>query len=167
MFGGILEEVSITSPFKGARGYCRFGPLLKETDHAGDWATQLLTSRRNPEMVTAYYAGMLALASYCVSHGGEDEYPEGSEQDDLATIDALLLQLCADERQRELLKEQCWHQAQNILSAYEEAVQAVAHQLLKRRTLDGKEIHLLLWGMTGYPESDWRFQVFGITRPQA
>ena len=38
---------------------------------------------------------MLALAFYCAAYGGEDDYVEGSEQDDLEKIDTLLPQLTA------------------------------------------------------------------------
>jgi hypothetical protein len=47
----------------------------------------------HPKTVTAWYAGMLAMAFYCASYRGEDEYLEGSKQDDLEKIDALLLRL--------------------------------------------------------------------------
>jgi hypothetical protein len=36
---------------------------------------------------------MLAMAFSCASYRGEDEYREGSEQDDLEKLDALLLRL--------------------------------------------------------------------------
>ena len=37
---------------------------------------------------------------HCASYGGEDDYVEGSEQDDLEQVNALLLRLSLDEQQR-------------------------------------------------------------------
>ena len=157
--GGLIEEVSIASYLKGYRGYCRFGPLIKKTADHGDWATQLASSRRNPEMITALYAGMLSLAYYCAYYEGEDDYLEGSEREDLGKIHSLLLQLSSDEQQREMMKDACWHQAQKILSEHWSAVQAVVMKLLKRRTLRGSEVHNVIWQTVGYPDTDWRLQV--------
>ena len=162
--GGLIEEVSIASSSDGYKGYCRFGPLIRETEEQGDWATQLAASRRNPEMIIALYAGMLSLAYYCASYGGEEDYLEGSERDDLEKIDSLLLLLCSDENQRATLKDTCWHQAQKLLSEYRFAVQALATKLLKCRTLDGKEAHQIIWKITEYPEQDWRFQVLCLSQ---
>lgn len=162
--GGLVEEVSIASDRKGYKGYCRFGPLIKETEDHGDWATQLASSRRNPEMVTAYYAGMLSLAYYCASYGGEDDYLEGSELDDLEKIDSLLLQLSSDEQQRKTIKNVCWHQAQKILSVYQPAVQTLALKIVKHRMLDGSEVHRIIWQTVGYPDTDWRLQALNIKK---
>lgn len=162
--GDLIEEISIASDQRGYRGHCRFGPLIKETEDHGDWATQLASSRRNPEMVTAYYAGMLSLAFYCASYEGENDYLEGSERDDLEKIASLLLQLGSDEQQREMIKNACWHEAQKILSEYWSAVQALVTKLAKRWTLEGSEVHRTIWQTIGYPDSDWRLQVLNIKR---
>jgi ATP-dependent Zn protease len=63
----------------------------------------------------------------------------------------------ADEQQRSAIKDACWMQAQRILSDSWAAVQALAMRLLKRRTLDGKEVHRLIWQTLGSPDADWRF----------
>ena len=80
--GGLVEEVSIASSQAGSRGYCRFGFLLQREGHPSpdDW---LQRGSIDPRMVTANPTGMLAMASYFASFGGEDEYLEGSERDDL------------------------------------------------------------------------------------
>jgi hypothetical protein len=118
-------------------------------------------------MVTAYYAGMLSLAFYYTSYGGENDYLEGSERDDLEKIDSLLLQLSSDEQQRETIKNACWHQAQKILSEYRSAVQALVLKLLKHRTLDGSEVHRIIWQTVGYPDADWRLQAMNRKRGRA
>src|SRR5712692_11565102 len=100
---------------------------------------------------------MLAMAYYCASYGGEDDYLEGCEQDDLEKIKTLLLRLSLDEQQRSIIKETCWMEAQKILSDSWPAVQALATKILKRRTLDGKEVHRIIWQTIGYPDDDWRF----------
>jgi hypothetical protein len=55
-------------------------------------------------------------------------------------------------------------EAQKILSNNWPAVQALAAKLLKRRTLDGKEVHRLIWQTIGYPDTDWRFGALSIQR---
>ena len=127
----------------------------------------LQRGRIDPRTVTAYYAGMLATAYYCALYGGEDDYLEGSEQNDVEKIQTLLLRLSADEQQRSAIKDACWLQAQRILSDSWLAVQALATKLLKRRTLDGKEVHRLIWQTIGYPDADWRFGALNIQREHA
>lgn len=165
--GGLVEEVSIASNQAGYRGYCRFGfltPQLDDHQLPDEW---LHRGRIDARTVTAYYVSMLAMAYYCASYGGEDDYLEGSEQDDLEKIDALLLRLCPDEQQRSTTKEACWMEAQKILSDYWPAVQALATQLLKCRTLDGSEVHRIIWQTIGYPETDWRFGALHIPHGMA
>jgi hypothetical protein len=50
-----------------------------------------------------------------------------------------------------------WKEAQQILSDYWPAVQALATKLLKHQTLDGRDVHLMIWQTIGYPDADWRF----------
>jgi hypothetical protein len=162
--GGLVEEVSIASSQAGYRGYCRFGfltPKLDDHQSPDEW---LQRGRIDPRTVTAYYAGMLALAFYCATYGGEDDYVEGSEQDDLEKIDSLLPQLSPDEQQRSKLKEACWQEAQKLLADHWSAVQALATKLLKRGVLDGKEAHSIIWQTIGYPDADWRLQALNIKR---
>jgi hypothetical protein len=162
---GLIEAVSIERDQTGYKGYCRFGFLLHPEDDSfdsdGAWPS---SGRIHPRTVTAYYAGMLAMASYCVSYGGEDDYVEGSEQDDLQQVDALLLRLSPDEQQRSTMKEACWTEAQQILADYWPAVQALATKLLKRRTLDGKDAHRIIWHTIGSPDADWRFGALHMQR---
>ena len=102
------------------------------------------------------------MASDCALYGGEDEYQEGSEQDDLEKINNLLLRLSPDEQERSAIQDACWMEAQKILSDYWSAVQALATKLLKHRTLDGRDAHLTIWRTTGYPDADWRFGALNI-----
>jgi hypothetical protein len=73
----------MASDQEGYKSYCRLGFLLHEGNDAletdGAWTH---SGRINPKTVTAYYAGMLAMAYYCASYKGEDDYLEGSERDD-------------------------------------------------------------------------------------
>lgn len=164
---GLVEEVSIASDRDGYKGYCRFGFLLyREHDPvtSDDAWIQIQRGRIHPKTVTAYYAGMLAMAFYCASYEGEDDYIERSEQDDLEKINALLLRLSPDEQSRSILKEGCWLEAQKILSDYWPAVQALVTELLKRKTLDGRDVHRIIWQTIGYPDADWRFEALYIQR---
>jgi hypothetical protein len=116
----------------------------------------LQRGRIDPRTVTASYAGMLAMAYDCASYGGEDEYQEGSERDDLEKIKSLLLRLSSEELERSAIQDACWMEVQNILSDYWSAVQALATKLLKHRKIDGRDAHLIIWRTTGYPDVDWR-----------
>src|SRR6266567_3272998 len=155
--GGLVEEVSIASSQVGYKGYCRFGFLMPNGDEDLSPDEWLQRGRIDPRTVTAYYAGMLAMAYYCASYAGEDDYLEGSERDDLEKIHTLLLRLSADEQERSTRREACWKEAQQILSDYWPAVQALARKLLKHQTLDGRDAHLIIWQTIGYPDADWRF----------
>jgi len=102
------------------------------------------------------------LAYYCASYGGKDDYPEGGERNDLEKINSLLLRLSPDEQQRSAIKETCWMEAQKILSSSWSAVQGLATKLLKHRTLDGKDVHRIIWQTIGYPDADWRFGALNL-----
>lgn len=165
---GLVEEVSVASDQEGYKGYYRFGFLLHTAnDPKASDVAWTHSGRIHPKTVTAYYAGMLAMAYYCASYQGEDDYLEGSEQDDLEKVDALLLRLSPDEKQRETIKETCWMNAQKILSDYWPAVQALATKLLKHRTLDGRAVHRIIWQTIGYPDADWRLQALNIKKARA
>jgi hypothetical protein len=127
----------------------------------------LQRGRTDPRTVTAYYAGMLTMAYYCASYGGEDDYLEGCEQDDLEKINTLLLRLSSDEKRRLTIKGACWMEAQKILSDSWLAVQSLATKLMKRRKLDGKEAHRVIWQTIGYPDADWRFGALNMQREHA
>ncbi len=87
---------------------------------------------------------------------------EGSERDDLEKIHSLLLRLSTEEQERSTLQEACWKEAQQILSDYWPAVQALAKKLLKQRTFDGRDAHLVIWRTIGYPDADWRFGALNL-----
>jgi ATP-dependent Zn protease len=53
-------------------------------------------------------------------------------------------------------------EAQKILSDNWSAVQALATKLLKHRTLDGGDIHCIIWQTIGYPDADWRFGALNL-----
>jgi hypothetical protein len=160
--GGLVEEVSIASSRAGYKGYCRFGFLLPQVDDHPSPDEWLQRGRIDPRTVTANSAGMLAMAYYCASYGGEDDYQEGSERDDLEKINSLLLRLSSEEQERSAIQDACWMEAQKILSDNWPAVQALATKLLKHRTLDGRDIHCMIWQTIGYPDADWRFGALNL-----
>jgi hypothetical protein len=164
--GGLVEEVSLASSQAGYKGYCRFGFLMPNGDEDLSPDEWLQRGRIDPRTVMAYYAGMLAMAYYCASYGGEDDSLEGGERDDLEKINSLLLRLSPDEQQHSAIKERCWIQAQKILSGSWPSVQALATKLLKRRTLDGKDVHRIIWQTIGYPDADWRLGALNMQREQ-
>jgi hypothetical protein len=57
--------------------------------------------------------------------------------------------------------------AQQILSKYWPAVDALSTALLKRERLDGRAAHRLIWQTIGYSEADWRFQALNLQQRRA
>jgi hypothetical protein len=92
VIGRCIEEVSIAMGYDGYGGYCRFNTLIEDANDHPEWRDDL----GNPDLVTIYYAGMLATAYACAPYVTyyEDEscveYPEGSERDDLEQIHEIL-----------------------------------------------------------------------------
>ena len=169
VIGRCIEEVSIAMRYEGYGGYCRFNALIEDANDHPEWRDDA----GNPDLVTIYYAGMLATAFACAPHVTYDEeesgvaYPEGSERDDLEQIHKLLTQIGIDEQQRKTITDASWTCAQKLLSEYWPAVDALATALLERERLDGRAAHRLIWQTIGYPETDWRFQALNIKQKRA
>jgi hypothetical protein len=114
VIGRCITEVSISMEYDGYAGYCPFNPLIEDANDHPEWRDDL----GNPDLVTIYYAGMLAMAYSCAPYVTfyEDEscveYPEGSERDDLVQIQKILAQIRAEEQQRTTITDASWIQAQ-------------------------------------------------------
>jgi len=153
VIGRVIEEVSIAMRDDGFGGYCCFNPFIEDANDHPEWHDNL----GNPELITIYYAGMLASAYACAPYVSYDEdegcveYPQGSERDDLEQIHRLLTQIETNEQQRETITDACWMRAQQILSEYWPAVDALATAFLKRERLCGSAAHRLIWQTIGYP----------------
>lgn len=156
LIGRYIEEISIVFGKGRYRGYCRFNMWVEDMNLHPEWHE----TRKNPELITIYYAGMLAMAYICAANEGIFEYLEGSEQSDLEKIDQLLLQIGSDEQQRSHLKETCWKQAQKLLSDHWDAVNTIATCLLGQSSLTGGEAHRLIRKSIGETKSDWRVEVW-------
>jgi hypothetical protein len=169
VIGRCIEEVSIAMGYDGYGGYCRFNTLIEDANDHPEWRDDL----GNPDLVTIYYAGMLATAYACAPYVTyyEDEscveYPEGSERDDLEQIHEILTQIGINEQQRKTIADASWMHAQKILSEYWPAVDALSTALLKGESLSGSAAHSLIWQTVGYPDSDWRFQALNIKQRRA
>ena len=169
VIGRVIEEVSIAVRADGYDGYCRFNAFIEDANNHPEWRDDL----GNPELITIYYAGMLATAYACAPYVTyyEDEscveYPQGSERDDLEQIHRLLTQIETNEQQRKTLTDAWWMRAQQILSEYWPAVDALVTALLKRERLAGRAAHRLIWQTIGYPEADWRFQALNLRQGRA
>jgi hypothetical protein len=57
-----------------------------------------------------------------------------------------------------------WMEAEKLLADYWPAVQALATKLLKRRTLDGRDAHHIIWQTIGYPDTDWGLEALNIQK---
>ena len=169
VIGRCIEEVSIAVRDDGYGGFCRFNTLIEDANDHPEWRDDVV----NPDLITIYYAGMLATAFACAPHVTYDEdesgvaYPEGSERDDLEQIHKLLTQIGIDEQQRKTITDASWTCAQKLLSEYWPAVDALATALLERERLGGRDAHRLIWQTIGYPETDWRFLALNIKRRRA
>jgi ATP-dependent Zn protease len=130
LIGRYIQEISIVSgkgQSRGYSGYCRFNAFVEDMHLHPEWHE----SKKNPEMITIYYAGMIAMAYFCAANEGTYEYLEGSEQSDLEKVDQLLLQIGSNEEERSHLKDTCWEHVQKLLSNNWHAVDEVATQLLE------------------------------------
>jgi hypothetical protein len=93
---------------------------------------------------------MLATAYACTPYVtiSEDEscveYPQGSERDDLEQIERILTQMGTDEQRRIMITDASWVHAQQILTEYWPAVDALATALLKHEALRGRAAHGLI-----------------------
>ena len=91
----------------GYGGYCRFNPFIEDANNHPEWRDDL----GNSELITIYYAGMLATAYACAPYVTYDEeescveYPQGSERDDLEQIHRLLIQIEPNEQQRKTITD--------------------------------------------------------------
>ncbi len=166
VIGRCIEEVSIAKRYDGYGGYCRFNAFIEDANAHPEWRDDV----GNPDVVTIYYAGMLATAYACAPYAtsSEDEsrveYPEGSERDDREHIHQILTQIGTNEQQRNTITDASWKHAQKILSEYWPAVDALATTLLKRESLSGRAAHRLIWRTIGYPDADWRLEALNIQR---
>src|SRR5260370_16322713 len=112
VIGRCIERLALSTGEKGYRGYCRFHLMIEDANGHPEWRDDL----GNPDLVTIYYAGMLATAYFCslyVTLYEEDscvEYPEGSERDDLEQIQKILAQIGADKQQRATITDASWKQ---------------------------------------------------------
>ena len=169
VIGRCIEEVSIAMRDDGYGGYCRFNPFIEDANDHPEWRDDL----GNSELITIYYAGMLATAYACAPYVTYDEeescveYPQGSERDDLEHIHRLLTQIDTNEQQRETITDACWMRAQQILSEYWPAVDALVTALLKGERLSGRAAHRLIWQTMGNPEADWRLQALNLWQRRA
>ncbi len=117
---------------------------------------------KNPELITIYYARMLAMAYFCAANEEVYNYLEGSEQSDLEKIDQLLLQIGTNEQERSHLKDTCWKQAQQLLGDYWYIVDEVAALLVEQGWLTGGEAHRTIQKSIGETTSDWRVEAWKI-----
>jgi hypothetical protein len=166
VIGRVIEEVSFAMRDDGYGGYYRFDSFIEDANNHPQWRDDL----GNPELITINYAGMLAMAYACAPYVTYDEdescveYPQGSERNDLEQIRILLTQIGTNEQQRKTITDACWERAQQILSEYWPAVDALATTLLK---LGGRAAHRLIWQIMGYPEAVWRFQALNLRQRRA
>ncbi len=158
LIGRYIQEISIVSGKGRYRGYCRFNAFVEDMNLHPEWHE----TSKNPELITIYYAGMLAMAYICAVNEGIYEYLEGSEQSDLEKIDQLLLQIGSDEQQRSYLKDKRWKQAQQRLSDHWDAVNTIATCLLEQSSLTGGEAHRMIRKSIGETTSDWRVEVWNM-----
>ena len=161
IIGRCIEEVSILSDRKeGYKGYCRFSSWIESANDQNQW----LDGNHNPELLTIFYAGMLATAFFCAVNDCYDDYPLRSEQADLEKVNQLLSHISADKKQRSLVKDARWQQSQALLSDNWEAVDALANELLYQGSITGGEAHMIIRRALGETQNDWRLKAWNIEK---
>jgi len=159
--GRCIEEISILSHQKeDYKGYCRFSSWIESANDQNQW----LDEKHNPELLTIFYAGMLATAFFCAVNDCYDDYPLRSEQADLEKVDQLLSYISADEEQRSLVKDVRWKQVQIMLSDNGDAVDALANELLCQGSITGGEAHRIIRRALREVEDDWRLNAWNMKK---
>jgi len=107
--GRCIESVALVTGEDGHRGFCRFSSLIEDANGHPEWPE----TKGSADLITIYYAGMLATAYVCSYSLALDEteegisYPEGSERADLEQIEKVLSQMDIASQQREALTNVC------------------------------------------------------------
>ena len=159
VIGRLIERVSIASSSEnGYRGYCRFSPYMESANGHLDWQDD----SANPDIVTIYFAGQVAMEMVCQRHGWDYEKWQECDRADREAIERWCRESLDTTEQYARVREECLTQAQSILARSVDAVDALAVELVLHEQVAGGEAHRLIREALGENGDDWRLITWGI-----
>lgn len=113
VIGRLIALVSIKQT-TSYRGCCRFDSFAESTHYHDQWQKGC----QNPELLTIFYAGTVAVSLLCEERGWDYEVLLSSGLQDMAEIERLSGEMFGDDAQRALALDACRKQASELLRAH-------------------------------------------------
>jgi hypothetical protein len=154
VIGRLIALISIKHE-SSYQGCCRFDAYAESTHHHDQWQK----GRQNPELLTIFYAGTVAVSLLCEQRGWDYEILRSSGQQDEAEIDQLSKEMFEDDIQRSMALNSCRKQASDLLITHWNAVKTLAGALHSLHWLTGAEAHAIIGEALGQEQGDWRWDV--------
>ncbi len=154
MIGRLIALVSIKHT-TSYRGCCRFDAYTESTHHHDQWQK----GRHNPELLTIWYAGTVAVSLLCEQQGWDYEVLRPSNLQDIAEIEQLSREMFADDAQRTVALDACRKQASDLLTTHWNAMKTLVGELLALQWVTGAEAHTIIGEALGEEQGDWRWDV--------
>ena len=152
VIGRCISEISLVGDrAEGYHGYCALDAWTEARQGFPQWGD----GTQNPECTTIMYGGTIALRILCEQRGWNYQHWRGIDHADFDTIYLWSIEMFDTDEERCAMQKQCQKQAEDILTQYWKAVEALAHQLQMQGWLSGKEVHALIWQVLG-EDADWR-----------
>src|SRR2546421_6031747 len=129
VIGRLIALVSVKHA-TSYRGCCRFDSFAESTHHHDQW----LKGRQNPELLTIFYAGTVAVSLLCEQRGWDYDVLRTSDLQDRAEIEQLSKEMFEDDTQRTTALETCRMEASDLLTTHWNAVKTLAGALLVLRS---------------------------------
>jgi len=154
VIGRLIALVSIKQT-TSYRGCCRFDAYTESTHHHDQWQK----GRHNPELLTIWYAGTVAVSLLSEQRGWDYEVLRPSNLQDIAEIEQLSREMFADDAPRTVALDACRRQASDLLTTHWHAVKTLAGELVALQWLTGAEAHTIIGEALGEEQGDWRWDV--------
>ena len=116
----------------------------------------------NPEIVTIYYAGRVAMEIICDRHDWDYEMWQECDRADRAAIERWCRKSLDTTEQYTRVQEEYLTQARSILARSVDALDALAVELVLHEQVAGGEAHRLIRQALGENGEDWRLTAWGI-----
>ena len=164
VIGRLIEHVSIASSREnGYRGYCRFSPYMESANGHLEWQDD----SANPDIVTIYSAGRVAMEIVCQRHGWDDEMWQECDRADREAIDRWCRESLDTTEQYARVQEESLARARSILARSVDAVDALAVELVLHEQVSGGEAHRIIREALRENGDDWRLTAWGIEDKQS
>jgi hypothetical protein len=108
------------------QGFCRFDAYTESTHHHDQWQKR----RQNPELLTIFYVGTVAVSLLCEQRGWDYEVLRSRDLQDRAEIEQLSGEMFEDDAECTMALNSCQQQASDLLTMHWDAVKTLAGSLL-------------------------------------